>query len=99
MSRNAIKYPTVGGTVSIKGRTEGGYVQIQVCDTGIGISESDLPRIFDEFSRGENAKAYNKEGTGLGLSIVKEIIEKHHGRVWVDSEEGKGSRFSLLLPR
>lgn len=95
---NAIKYTTVGGTVSIKGAAEGDYVQIRVCDTGIGISESDLPRIFDEFYRGENARAYNKEGTGLGLCIVKQIVERYHGKIWVESRMGKGTTFRFALP-
>lgn len=96
---NAIKYTTVGGKVTIKVTTKGNSYEIQVSDTGIGIPQGDLSRIFDEFYRGDNAKACDKEGTGLGLSIVKQIVHKEGGQIWVESEEGRGSRFNLLLPR
>jgi two-component system phosphate regulon sensor histidine kinase PhoR len=70
-----------------------------VSDTGIGIASEDLPKIFDEFYRAPNAKSYKTEGTGLGLAIVKEIVDVHHGSLKVQSELGKGSTFTVLLPK
>jgi signal transduction histidine kinase len=67
-------------------------------DTGIGIPGSDLPRLFEKFYRGTNREALTKRGTGLGLAIVKSIAERHGGKVWVESELGKGSTFYLLVP-
>jgi len=96
---NAIRYTTVGGKVNIEAKAEEGTLRILVSDTGIGIREEDLSKIFDEFYRSKNAEAYHKTGTGLGLSIVKQIVDSHRGKIWVESEEGKGSRFSLFLPK
>ena len=73
---------------------------IRVSDTGIGIPGEDLPHILEEFYRAKNARAIERTGTGLlGLSIAKEVAEKHNGRVWAESQEGKGSRFYLSLPK
>jgi signal transduction histidine kinase len=69
-----------------------------VADTGIGIAQEDLPRLFEEFYRTEQAKSFAQYGTGLGLSIVKEIVEEHGGGISVDSELGKGTRFTFRLP-
>ena len=96
---NAIRYTTVGGKITIEAQAEEDALRILVSDTGIGIREEDLSKVFDEFYRSENAKAYHKTGTGLGLSLVKQIVDSHRGKIWVESEEGKGSRFSLLLPK
>jgi signal transduction histidine kinase len=74
------------------------YANIQVADTGFGISEEDLNRIFDRFYRVKNEKTRYINGTGLGLYIVKSIIEAHHGKINVKSEVGKGSVFSVFLP-
>jgi signal transduction histidine kinase len=73
-------------------------VLLQVVDTGIGIAPLDLPRLFEKFYRSGRREAYQQRGTGLGLAIVKSITERHNGRVWVDSQLGKGSVFSLELP-
>ena len=76
--------------------TEGQQLVVSVSDTGRGISGEDLPRLFDRFwqaSRGDL-----KRGTGLGLAIAKGIVEAHEGRIWADSEEGKGATFSFSLP-
>ena len=70
---------------------------LQISDTGIGIPALDLPYIFDKFYRASNA-APEMTGTGLGLAIVKSIVENHHGRVWVDSNIGDGTTFTIVLP-
>ena len=95
---NAIKYTMPGGTVavSLSSNTEGVVGTVQ--DTGIGISPEDLPRIFEQFYRADNAKATERHGTGLGLSIAKRIVETYGGKIWAESEIGKGSFFSFLLP-
>jgi two-component system phosphate regulon sensor histidine kinase PhoR len=96
---NAIKYTPAGGQVVIEVCLDGDYVKTAVKDTGIGISKEDLPRIFDKFSRVKSEKTRGIIGTGLGLSIVKGIVEAHLGSIAVESEEGKGTTFTVLLPR
>jgi two-component system phosphate regulon sensor histidine kinase PhoR len=96
---NAIKYTPEGGAVTIEMRADGDYVKTIVKDTGIGIAEEDLPRIFDKFSRVKSEKTRGIVGTGLGLSIVKDIVEAHLGSISVESEEGKGTTVTILLPK
>ncbi len=95
---NAIKYTPAGGTILVASEMKDGLAVIKVSDTGMGIPEGDLPRLFEKFYRvGANKKA--AKGTGLGLALVKEIIETlHHGKVIVESEVGKGTIFTLQLP-
>jgi two-component system phosphate regulon sensor histidine kinase PhoR len=69
-----------------------------VCDTGIGISSQDLPRIFERFYKVDRARTRHAGGTGLGLAIAKHLVEGHGGRLWADSAEGHGSTFSFTLP-
>jgi len=95
---NAIRYTTVGGEVNTEVKAEDGALRILVSDTGIGIPEEDLSKIFDEFYRSKNAKAYHKTGTGLGFSIVKQILDSHRGKIWVESKMGRGTTFSCALP-
>jgi signal transduction histidine kinase len=95
---NAIKYTPEGGRIDVSLRTEDGHVIGEVADSGIGISEEDLPRLFQEFFRTDEAKASGSIGTGLGLSIVKQIVEAYGGEIRVTSELGKGSRFTFTLP-
>jgi signal transduction histidine kinase len=76
----------------------GRWVEVSVSDTGIGIPPEGIARVFDDFYRSPNAKAVEAEGTGLGLSIVKGIVTRYGGRVSVESEEGKGSRFTVAWP-
>jgi two-component system phosphate regulon sensor histidine kinase PhoR len=71
---------------------------IRVADTGIGIAPDDQVRLFEKFYRVKRRDTASVEGTGLGLAIVKSIVERHDGRVWVDSELGKGSSFYISLP-
>lgn len=96
---NAITYTPGGGRVEVTVDPLGSGVRLQVMDTGIGIPAADLPRIFNEFYRAENARRYNEEGTGLGLSIVRSIVETHGGEIDVDSQVGKGTGITILLPR
>jgi PAS domain S-box-containing protein len=94
---NAIKF-TDEGKVVIRATQENGTFVVSVSDTGIGISEEDQERIFEEFQQIDDTDTRQKGGTGLGLSISKRIIELHGGRLWVDSTLGKGSTFSFTLP-
>lgn len=96
---NAIKYTEPGGIVVASLSHNPNYMVGAVRDTGIGIAHEDLPRIFEEFYRTANAKAVCPLGTGIGLSIVKCTIENYGGKVWVESELGRGSKFTFILPR
>ena len=93
---NAIKYTPQGGriTITLRGNREG--VHFEIFNTGPGISKENLDKLFDKFER---INAEKQEGTGLGLAICKSIIELHKGRIWAESEIGKGSRFIFILPR
>jgi signal transduction histidine kinase len=95
---NAIKYSPHGGEVTIGARQEGAEVIVWVADQGIGIPPAALPKLFSKFFRVDNEQTKKIRGTGLGLALVKEIIEEHQGRVWVESELGKGSTFFFSLP-
>ncbi|MEW6068439.1 MAG: ATP-binding protein [Nitrospirota bacterium] len=95
---NAIKYTPSGGQVSVKMFENAQNIQIEVSDTGIGIENKDIPRIFDKFYRVKSEATKNIEGTGLGLSIVKCIVDAHNGNIFVDSVVGKGTTFTILLP-
>jgi signal transduction histidine kinase len=95
---NAVKYTPEDGQVTVCLKQQDNTVCGMVTDTGIGIAPDDLEHIFEAFYRTEKAKAMARHGTGLGLSIVKGIAERYGGRVWVESEEGKGSTFAFELP-
>jgi len=95
---NAIKYNVDNGSVTIGGAVDENYVGIHIQDTGIGIAESDLPRIFDDFYRVENEQTSRISGTGLGLTIAKKIVDSHFGHIEVRSQPGRGSTFSVYLP-
>ena len=94
---NAIKY-TNQGEVKISARKEDNAMRIDVEDTGIGIPEKDIPRIFERFYRVDKGRSRELGGTGLGLAIVKHIIQAHKGLIWIKSISGKGTTFSLSLP-
>ena len=97
---NAIKYGRAGGTVTISGRSvDDAKVELCVTDDGPGIPEEARERVFERFYRVDKARSREQGGTGLGLSIVKHIVQSHGGRVWVESEIGKGSRFYFSLPQ
>ncbi len=96
---NAVKYTPCNGRIDIRVEDKGNTVLVQVEDTGIGIPKDELPRIFEEFFRASNAKEVERDGTGLGLSIAKQVIERHNGKIWVESEKGKGSIFNIELPK
>jgi signal transduction histidine kinase len=95
---NAVKFTPEGGRIGINARQTNGAVEISVSDTGIGIAAEDQPRIFEEFRQVGTDYAHKSEGTGLGLTLAKKFIELHGGKIWVDSEAGKGSTFTFTLP-
>jgi signal transduction histidine kinase len=95
---NAIKYSRDVKQLSIKMETRGSDLAIEVADHGIGIPRAEQAKIFDKFYRVGNGLVHDVKGSGLGLSLVKHIIEAHHGTISVDSEVGKGTRFTILLP-
>lgn len=96
---NSIKYTTPGGKVRLCCFCDkGNCVKIEISDSGIGIPKADMPRLFSEFFRAENAKEIERIGTGLGLPIVKEIVNQHGGKITVESEEGRGTSFIVSLP-
>ncbi len=95
---NAIRYTPEGGSIVVSAHMEEGYVFIQVSDTGFGIPEKELERIFDRFYRIKNERTRFITGTGLGLSIVKSIVDAHNGMIQVESELDRGSTFSVCLP-
>ncbi|MBN1483209.1 MAG: GAF domain-containing protein [Chloroflexia bacterium] len=95
---NAIKYTPRGGHIWVRASNEQSELVVCVQDTGIGIPSADLPRVFDKFFRVSDTRVIDQEGSGLGLAIVKSIVEEHGGRVWAESNPGKGSRFYFALP-
>jgi PAS domain S-box-containing protein len=94
---NAIKYTPRGGA-TIRARARRDVVQVDVIDTGLGISAEDQAKLFTRFFRAEDAAVRQQPGTGLGLSITKSMIEMHGGEIWVQSEPGMGTTFSFTLP-
>jgi signal transduction histidine kinase len=94
---NAVKFTPAGGLVDVTTTRANGEVRVSVADTGPGIAAEDLDRIFEEFQQTE-AGARQQEGTGLGLALSKRFVEMHGGRIWCDSEMGKGSTFVFTLP-
>ncbi len=97
---NAIKFTPQGGTISLEAKLGENKTQMEVSvsDTGVGIPEEDLPKIFGKFQQARNRSSGDKSGTGLGLSIAQEIVHLHNGQISVDSAEGKGTTFSFVLP-
>ncbi|GAB7388614.1 ATP-binding protein [Bacillaceae bacterium] len=96
---NGIAYTPEGGKISVQLVEKAEEVDLVVADTGIGIPQKDLHRIFERFYRVDKARSRESGGTGLGLAIVKHLVESHHGRIHVESEEGRGSTFTITLPK
>ncbi len=97
---NALRYTPEGGTVSVTARPVGNTIRVEVSDTGAGISPDDLPRVFEQFYRGDKARSRaGGGGAGLGLAITKRIVEAHGGTIGVESKVGEGTRFHLTVPR
>ncbi|GIK27595.1 MAG: putative two-component sensor histidine kinase [Chloroflexi bacterium OLB13] len=96
---NAIKYSPASGTVDISGRFDEDWIEIEIRDEGIGISQTDQARIFERFYRAEGSLRRSTQGTGLGLYLAKAIVDAHHGVIDVESKLGEGSTFFVRLPR
>jgi len=94
---NAVKFSPDGGEVRVRVRCEGDRAVASVIDHGIGISNADRVRIFERFYKADRARVRGG-GTGLGLAIARHVVEGHGGRIWVESEEGRGSTFSFAIP-
>jgi signal transduction histidine kinase len=95
---NAVRYTDAGGFIGIRSRRDGGTVRVSIEDSGIGIPEESLPRIFDRFYRADPARWRDSGGTGLGLSLARWIAEAHGGSIAVESAVGRGSTFIVTLP-
>ena len=97
--QNAIQHTPADGTISILAKDADSEMRVEVCDTGEGIPEAELERVFERFYRSDRARSRYTPGAGLGLSIAKGIVEAHGGRLWVESTLGKGSTFGFALPK
>lgn len=99
---NAVNYTMPGGSITVRTDTiadgQNKWARLSVIDTGLGISESEAPRLFERFFRGSASRARGIAGTGLGLAICKEILDRHGGRITAASTEGMGSTFTIWLP-
>ena len=95
---NAVKFTPDGGKISVRTGRSAGLVEISVSDTGIGIPREDQQRIFEEFRQTKRKDPQVDEGTGLGLTLAKRFVELHGGRIWLESEVGRGSTFTFTLP-
>ena len=95
---NALRYTGSGGRVAVGARVEGAAAVVEVTDSGPGIPEEELPRLFDRFHRVDRSRTRATGGAGLGLAIVRHLVEAHGGRVWVRSRVGEGSTFGFALP-
>ena len=99
LANNAVRYTPEGGRVTVTWRTrEDGSGEIAVRDTGIGVDREHIPRLTERFYRVDGSRSRDTGGTGLGLSIVKHVVQRHGGELEIQSEAGKGSRFSLIFP-
>ena len=95
---NAVKFTPEGGRIGLSAGRKDGLVEIAVTDTGIGIAAEDQAAIFEEFRQVGTDETRKQEGTGLGLTLAKKFVELHGGRIWVESEPGRGSTFTFTLP-
>jgi len=97
--QNALRHTPSDGTIRIEARDAGPEVRVAVTDTGEGIAPEDLPHIFEQFYRGDRARSRDDGGSGLGLSIAERIVAAHGGRIWAESEPGKGTTITFTLPK
>jgi signal transduction histidine kinase len=95
---NAVKYSPTGGRITVTTRADGDQLRLDVRDEGLGIPPDALETIFERYSRVDSQATKDIPGTGLGLPIVRQIVQLHGGRVWAESELGRGSVFHVLLP-
>jgi PAS domain S-box-containing protein len=95
---NAVKFTPTAGTVNVSAVRDGDFIGITVADTGIGIREEDISKLFQAFTQLESVYTKGFEGTGLGLALTRQLVELHGGRIWVKSELGEGCRFSFTIP-
>jgi len=96
---NALKFTKEGGTVAVDLEDKGKHMIVSVKDTGIGIAQANLPKLFDKYSQFGQPTGHKEKGTGLGLSIAKGIVQMHNGRIWAESTLGRGSAFIFMIPR
>jgi len=95
---NALTYTPPGGKITVLARALDSEIEVRVQDTGVGIAPEHLPHVFDRFYRADRSRTRTTGGAGLGLAIVKQLVEAHSGRIWVESERGKGTTFIFTLP-
>ena len=95
---NAVKFTSAGGTIVVSAVKDGEFIEVTVADTGLGVKDEDIPKLFHPFTQLESVYTKQYEGTGLGLALTRQLVELHGGRVWVKSEFGTGSRFSFTIP-
>jgi len=95
---NAFKFTPDGGRIGVDVYTEEKYVKISISDTGVGISKEKIPNIFDRFYQVDGSHTREQEGTGIGLALTKELVELHKGKIEVESEEGRGTTFTISIP-
>lgn len=95
---NALQHSTEGGSITLRAMEVNGRARIAVADTGTGIASDDLPRVFERFYRGDKARPAEQGSSGLGLAIAKALVNAHGGKIWAESELGRGATFTLELP-
>jgi signal transduction histidine kinase len=96
---NAVKYSPSGSRVTVSAREHQSYIQLSICDHGIGMSPEDQSRLFTKFFRADNSSTREQSGSGLGLYITKHLVEAHGGGIWATSQLGEGTNLSLVWPR
>jgi len=95
---NSSKFTPDGGKLKVEAVRENNWCRVSMIDNGVGVKKEDQERIFEPFCQLNSSLTREEGGTGLGLTITKQIVEEHGGRIWVESEYGKGSRFNFTLP-
>jgi len=95
---NAIKFTPPGGKLGIEASAKGEWCHVSVVDNGIGIGKEDHERVFEPFMQSRNSTERAKGGTGLGLALTREFVEAGGGKIWLESESGRGSKFTFTLP-